>query len=126
MDRGKNTTRSASKWPGIGLGSKQITGRNMASIIKRPNGHRWIQFTNGDNKRQTIRLGKATAKYAQDVSTKVEALTAAAIAKLSWDGETAKWVADIGDALHNKLVAVGLVPKRTKTETVKLAAFIDG
>lgn len=97
----------------------------MASITKRPKGHRWIQFTDSDNKRQTIRLGKATKKHAQEVATKVEALNAAKIAKLSWDNETAKWVADIGDALHGKLAKRGLVPERTKTESVTLATFID-
>src|SRR5438067_219713 len=97
----------------------------MASIIKRPNGHRWIQFTDGDYKRKTVRLGKVTAKFAQEVKTKVEALNSAAIANFSLEGETAKWVAEIGDVLHDKLLAVGLVPKRAKADTITLAAFID-
>jgi len=97
----------------------------MASIIKRPHGHRWIQFTSGAGKRQTIRLGKATAKTAQEICTRVEALNVAAISKLNWEAETAKWVAEIGDSLHAKLVAVGLVPERTKAVVTTLATFID-
>jgi integrase len=97
----------------------------MASIIKRPNGNRWVQFTNGECKRQTIRLGKATAKVAQEVSAKVEALSTAAIAKLTWEREVSEWVAGIGNALHAKLSAVGLVPKRDKAEPATLAAYID-
>src|SRR5688572_3734767 len=99
--------------------------RLMASIIKRPHGHRWIQFTSGAGKRQTIRLGKATAKTAQEICTRVEALNTAAIAKLSWDADMSKWVAEIGDSLHAKLVAVGLVPKRAKAVVTTLASFID-
>jgi hypothetical protein len=51
----------------------------MASIIKRPNRHRWVQFTNGAGKRQTIRLGKTPAKVAEAVNLRVEILIAAKI-----------------------------------------------
>ncbi len=48
----------------------------MASIVNRPDGHRWIQFVDADGKRQTIRLGEMPAKSAAKVCTLVKELLA--------------------------------------------------
>lgn len=97
----------------------------MASVTNRPNGHKWIQFTDGAGKRQTVRLGKRTVKAANEIKTKIEALNCAAVARLSWDRETAEWVGGIGLALRDKLAAVGLVPKRQDDAPATLESFID-
>src|SRR5262245_26329463 len=97
----------------------------MASVVSRPNGHKWIQFTDAGAKRQTVRLGKNTVKSANGIKAKIEALNCAAIAKLSWDRETAEWVSGIGADLYDKLAAVGLVPIRQVTEPERLEAFIN-
>ena len=94
----------------------------MASLSKDPSGSYTIQVCGSDGKRRSIRLGKVNKKTASEVKLKVEHLHALAVAKLPMDGETAGWVAGIGDDLAAKLAAVGLVPAR---ESAKLAEFID-
>jgi integrase len=97
----------------------------MASISTAPGGYRTIQFVAGDGKRRTIRLGKAPQRIAEEVRIKVEALNAAAVAGLSWDAETARWVASLGVVLADKLAAVGLIPKRQDRDGARLGDFID-
>jgi hypothetical protein len=94
----------------------------MASIAQEPNGRRRILFTAPDGKRKTIRLGKVPQRAAEMICTKVEALLAAAMSGCPWDGETARWVADLQDDLAGKLAAVGLIPRRASST---LAAFLE-
>jgi integrase len=97
----------------------------MASITKGANGYRTIQFVAGDGKRRSIRLGKVSQKQAEGVKVRVEALNAALISKCPLDGDTASWVAGIGDDLAAKLAAVGLIPERASTLLGEfLAAYI--
>ncbi|MBX9585240.1 MAG: site-specific integrase [Gemmataceae bacterium] len=91
----------------------------MASLSTDKTGNRVIPFVAGDGKRRTIRLGKVSKKTAEGVELRVEYLQSAATSRLPLDGETARWVADIGD----DLAAVGLIPVR-QSET--LGAFLDG
>ena len=95
----------------------------MASISRDANGRRSIQFMARDGKRKSIRLGEMTAKQAETIRLKVETLNAAAIAGLPMDTEIAKWLADIGDELHRRLAAVGLIAGRGNS---LLGGFIDG
>ena len=89
----------------------------MASISREPNGRRTIQFVGGDGKRRSIRLGKCSQRMAETVQVKVEYLAAAQATGGALDGETARWVADLDDALHARLAAVGLLEPR-KAATV--------
>ncbi len=93
----------------------------MASISTDPNGNRTIQFIGADAKRRSIRLGKVTAKQANEVKLKVEALSAAKMSGMSLDNDAARWVASIGDDLAKKLAKVGLIPERG---TATLDGFI--
>jgi len=104
----------------------------MASLLKdknrktkKHNGCRTIQFVAG-GERKTIRLGKITQRNAEAIKVKVEALIEAAVAQTSWDNETAVWVRKLDPKLHDKLAAVGLIPKRAEAEQATLGAFIDG
>ena len=98
----------------------------MASIAKEPNGRRRILFVAPDGKRKTIRLGKVPQRAAEMICTKVEALLAAAMSGCPWDGETARWVADLQDDLADKLASVGLIPRRaSSTLGAFLGAYID-
>lgn len=98
----------------------------MASLSTDGTGNRTIQFVAGDGKRRSVRLGKVNKKLAESVKLKVEALVAAARARLPLDRETAAWTADIGDDLHAKLAAVGLVaPRQSETLGGFLAGYID-
>jgi hypothetical protein len=62
-------------------------------------------------------------RQAEAIKLRVEALNASLISKCPLDGDTAAWVAGIGDDLAEKLGAVGLIPKR---ETGVLGEFLDG
>src|SRR5262245_11563385 len=92
----------------------------MASISKGPNGRRTIQFVAADGKRKSVRLGKVPQRLAEVIKVKVEALNASAISGLPVDGETAQWVAKLGDELAGKLAAVGLIARRA---SAALGAF---
>lgn len=98
----------------------------MASIVKRPDGHRWIQFVDPEGKRQTLRLGKLPLRQAENVKVRVEHLLAAKIARHAVDGDTARWVAEVPDALAAKLARVGLIPERTGSAVATLGSFLDG
>ncbi len=94
----------------------------MASISKDANGNICIQFVGGDKKRRSVRLGKINQKTANEIKLKVEHLSALAVSRLPMDTDTARWIADIGDALAAKLAAVGLIPER---QSARLGAFLN-
>jgi hypothetical protein len=84
----------------------------MASIIKRPNKHYWIQFVDTNGKRQTVRLGKVPMKTAVTVCRRIEELLAVKVTGDTPPLELATWLANIDTPLHNKLAAVGLCQPR--------------
>ena len=96
----------------------------MASISTDKNGNRTIQFTAGDRKRRSIRLGRMPKKAAGEIKSKVEQLNAAAISKTGWEPNLADWVGGLDAFLYEKLAAVGLVPKRAAAKTLTLGAFL--
>ena len=99
----------------------------MASVSKQANGRRRIQFMGADGKRKSIRLGKVSQRMAEAVKLKVEHLVAAAQTGGALDSETARWTAEIGDDLADKLAAVDLIPKRERaTLSGFLGDHIDG
>lgn len=95
----------------------------MASISRETNGRRIIQFVGADRKRRSIRLGKVSQRVAEAVKVRVEQLVSANITGHAVENETARWVATVDIALHDRLAAAGLVPKRA---SATLAGFIDG
>jgi hypothetical protein len=97
----------------------------MASIGKDKNGRKRILFVDKEGKRKTVRLSKVSLSLAGKIKVKVEALDAASRSGHSWDAETADWLAKIGNGLHARLAAVGLVPPREEDRPVKLAEFVD-
>ena len=84
----------------------------MASIANDPGGRRRILFLDRNSDRKTIWLGKVSKRLAEEIKTKVESINCAAIAGVSIDGETAEWLGKIGNSLHTKLAAAGLVAPR--------------
>ncbi|MGA2797779.1 MAG: tyrosine-type recombinase/integrase [Thermoguttaceae bacterium] len=86
----------------------------MASISRDKFGKRRILFIASNGKRKTIRLGKMSQRTAEALKVKVEALISAKLSSCALDDETSRWVANLGDELVNKLVAVGLIPQREK------------
>ena len=97
----------------------------MASIsTDRKNGLRRILFVAADGSRKAIHLGKVPMKLANEIRVKVEALSAAKAMNLPPDMDTAGWVGRIGNDLHAKLAAVGLVEDRHATRPSELGTFI--
>lgn len=94
----------------------------MASLANDSNGHRRILFSDTDGKRKTIRLGKMTKKDAEGVRVKVESLLGSKVSGHTVPQETSRWVAQLGDKLHEKLAKVGLIEAR---ECATLRSFID-
>ena len=99
----------------------------MASLSTDGTGNRTIQFVAGDGKRRSVRLGKVTLKLAESVKLRVERLAGSAAANEPPDRETCVWVNGVGDELHAKLAAVGLVrPRESRTLGTFLKAFLTG
>ncbi len=99
----------------------------MASISAAANGHRTIQFIGRDRKRRSLRLGKMSQRHAETVRLRLEHLVAASLTGGAPDAETSRWVADLDDALHAKLAAVGLVTPRVGAGNgATLMPFLDG
>ncbi|QDU50274.1 tyrosine-type recombinase/integrase [Gimesia panareensis] len=88
----------------------------MASICKRPNGRKSIQFIGPDQKRKTLRLGKVPMKTAEGVKMRVESLLAHRITKHALDRATAQWLSEVEPELLKRLVNVGLVDERESTK----------
>ncbi len=84
----------------------------MASVCKRPNGRKTIQFVGADKKRQTLRLGKVPMKTAEAMKVKVEQLIAHRITKHALDSSTATWLTEVEPEMLKRLVGVGLVDER--------------
>ncbi|EMB14569.1 tyrosine-type recombinase/integrase [Rhodopirellula europaea] len=94
----------------------------MASVLKRPNGHHWVQFWDLGKKRQTIRLGKSSRKKADRIKSVVEDLLSGLKLSQAPDDKTLQWLDEADDDIYVKLAAVGLVDERSST---RLAAFVD-
>jgi integrase len=84
----------------------------MASLFKKPNGSRQIQFVDGSGKRRTIHLGQMQGKQAESILVRVEMLISAKAGNTAIDAITSGWVAGLSDTLHDRLVRVGLVSVR--------------
>ena len=93
----------------------------MASVLKRPNGHYWVQFLDLEKKRQTVRLGKTSRKKADRIKSVAEDLLSGLKLSQSPDDKTLQWLDECDDDIYDKLAAVGLVDDRS---TTRLSAFI--
>ena len=84
----------------------------MASICKLPNGRKALQFTGPDGTRKTLRLGRLHMTTARTVKTHVESILSARAAGVPIADEQAKWLGEVGDVLHDRMVRCGLVDRR--------------
>jgi integrase len=95
----------------------------MASISRDKSGRVTIQFVHPqDKKRRSIRAGKMSERDGENLKRRIEDLAAALSSGLSLDAETQTWLARIGDALRDKLAAVGLCEP---LKTALLGDFLD-
>lgn len=102
----------------------------MASLLTlknkqgEPNGRWAVQFVDADGQRKTVRVGKMNQKQAEAVQRHIEQLVSKSISGHAVPDTTAVWLNGIGDELHGKLEAVGLVTSRNKNCDA-LGPFID-
>jgi len=79
----------------------------------------------GDGQRKAIRLGKLSKPQAEKVKVKVESLIGGLITGGAIDDETSRWLAGLPDAMHARLVAVGLAKARQAETIVTLRKLYD-
>ena len=95
----------------------------MASLSKETaSGLYRILLVGSDGKRRTIRTGVSNKKLAETNRTRVEELHACKLACVPHNADLATWLAGVGDELHAKLSAVGLIPGR---QSAALGPFLD-
>ena len=99
----------------------------MASIANDPGGRRRILFVNPKGERKAVRLGKVSRRAAEAVKFRVEQLLAAKLTGHAIEADTARWLAERGPAMLDKLASVGLVPSRDDkaNESTTLGMFFD-
>lgn len=100
----------------------------MASIINRPNGHRWIQFVSSDGKHKTLRLGKTNLRAAEQHQRIVEALLQNSIARLPMDIATAEFIGALEGTIRVRYENSGLLGKVEKKQAagpMKLGPYVE-
>ena len=94
----------------------------MASVGKDSKGYR-VRFVMPDGTNKTIRLSGFNKSKSEDIARHIEELVSAKAAGSAIDRRTANWLADIGQNVHDKLAAVGLIEQRV---SANLGDFIAG
>ena len=97
----------------------------MASIGKEPGGLRRILFVAPDGKRKTVRLGKVSQRAADGIKYRVEQLLETLLLKRPMEADLAAWVDDLEPPMADKLVRVGLIPKRAVKAAATLEPFLN-
>lgn len=99
----------------------------MASVSKDRYGNRIVQFIAGDGKRRSIRVGTTDMKTARDIARRVDVLNVAKISGQVIDRGMAEWLGAIGDKLHARLAAAGLIAPRVHVAATPqaLGLFLD-
>lgn len=93
----------------------------MASIVRRPNGHKWIQFN-----RKTLRLGKCSFRTAEKHKQVIETVLACRSADQIVESEISSYLGKLPNELRKRYENCGLVGHRgtTSTKPATLADFI--
>ena len=103
----------------------------MASIVTEKNGRRLIQLSPSENpNRPKIRLGKVTKREAESVRVHVENLLRAKRTGDPMPPSTADWLANVPDAMRERIEKAELVGPQKRRESPTLAnwlrKYIDG
>jgi integrase len=103
----------------------------MASLFRLADGRKRIQFYDGNGKRRSIGLGSISNRNAERIRDKVEQLVEHRITQTPLDQSVSRWLADLDDKLHAKLVKAGLADSQEKeheptTKQTCLADFLNG
>lgn len=96
----------------------------MASVNRDRNGYR-VRFYDKNGDRQQIRLPGLNKTKAKTVCIHIEELNSAQIAGLPVSPTTLVWVDKVGEVIHQKMVAAGLVEPRESESDRSVAEAID-
>jgi integrase len=101
----------------------------MASIARDPGKRKRVLFVGSDGRRRTIRLGEMSVKKAESFKANLESLIASRLSG-SLDVATARWIADLPDKVHSKLVKASLLQPRTAkanetNQNIALSEFLS-
>ncbi len=94
----------------------------MASKHRNSSGWR-VVFYDANKKRQQIRLGQFNKKQVETICNRIEEIVSSQSSRTPLDTPVARWVRDLPEKLHSKLVNVGLVQPR---ESAALGPFLKG
>ena len=101
----------------------------MASLIRWKKGFRieWVKRENGTESRPRLKFADMDRKTAQSIKHHVEELVAGRSSGTLSAPETVAWLGRIDDALHARLVNLGLAkPRDRRTLGAWLTAFMEG
>lgn len=91
----------------------------MASVVNRPDGHKWVQFKGHDGKRKSIRLGEVNGTVAKEFKRRVEELLSTRLLGHSPGHDLAMWIKSLAPAMQQRLAKLGLItsqpPKAQRT-----------
>ncbi len=97
----------------------------MSSVVNDPGGKKRIVFNGLDGKRRALYLGKCGKDIANDVRRHVDAILTAALSRSPLGCDTARWLGEIPEPFHKKLVNSGLIEARDAQSAVTLGPFLD-
>ncbi len=99
----------------------------MASVTKRPNKHKWVQWLDSDSKRKTLRLGVCNQRDAERHCTAVESILSAQAASQSVDMETARFLGELPQKLRTRYERLGLIQPQAQSvrPVCRLGEYMD-
>lgn len=97
----------------------------MASIATDRAGNRRVLFFDAGGRRRTLHLGKLPLRHAEAIKYRVEQLVVARVTGHAIDAPTARWVAELPEALAAKLARTDLIPRRGAAAAVTLVEFLE-
>jgi len=87
----------------------------MASLFRLADGRKRIQFYDGNGKRRSVGLGSISDRNAERIRDKVEQLVEHRITQTPLDQSVSRWLVDLDEKLHTKLVKAGLTAAKAET-----------
>lgn len=96
----------------------------MATINRRPNKHKWIQFTY-KKKRRTLRLGKTTESQALDAKRNVESLLLCLELDQPITKSIAGWILGLTGVIRKRLQKIGLIESDNEMPLETLCKYVE-
>lgn len=98
----------------------------MASLIRRANGTRGVQINRSPRERPVVWLGAVSDRAGKAILAHIESLEVTRTHGAPIEPATRAWLTSIGDDLHERLCAAGLVNERPRITVAQLMSrYID-